>query len=127
MLQIDYKSGMSICDQVVGGFMRLIAVGVLKTGDSLPSVRSLASKLSVNPNTVQKAYAILEERGAIYSVKGKGSFVADSENTSNAIFLNEEKNLETAVTAALRSGFPKTKIIEIVNSIYAKGGEGSND
>ena len=71
MLQIDYKSGMSICDQVVNGFIKLIAVGVLKTGDSLPSVRQMASTLSVNPNTVQKAYAILEERGVIYSVKFK--------------------------------------------------------
>lgn len=120
MLQIDYKSGMSICDQLINGFIRLIAIGVLKTGDNMPSVRQMASQLSVNPNTVQKAYAILEERGVIYSVKGKGSFVADADSTQNAIKLKEKENLENAVSSAKRTGFPKEEIFEIIENIYGK-------
>ena len=73
MFQLDLKSGTPICDQIVSGFIRLKAIGVLRTNDQLPSVRALASKFSVNPNTIQKAYAILESKGIIYSVKGKGS------------------------------------------------------
>ena len=121
MLQIDYKSGMSICDQVVNGFIKLIAVGVLKTGDSLPSVRQMASTLSVNPNTVQKAYAILEERGVIYSVKGKGSFVSDAENTRSAIFTKEKENLINSLKDAHKVGFPKEELLNIIDEIYGKG------
>lgn len=120
MLQIDYKSGVSICDQVVNGFIRLIAMKVINTGDSLPSVRSMASNLSVNPNTIQKAYAILEEKGVIYSIKGKGSFVADSEKTNEAIIKNETNNLKQAILSAYQIGYKKEDITEIINAIYKK-------
>ena len=75
MITIDYKSRVPIYDQIVNSVIRLKVVGVLKDGDKLPSVRQLALKLSVNPNTVQKAYAILETNGVIYSITGKGSFI----------------------------------------------------
>jgi len=127
MLQIDYKSGMSICDQIINGFIRLIAIGVLKTGDSIPSVRQMASQLSVNPNTVQKAYAILEERGVIYSVKGKGSIVADANQTQNAILERERESLVQAVTSAYQVGFPKEEILDIIEEIYGKGETDKND
>ena len=85
MFQLDLKSGVSICDQIVNGFIRLKALGAIKGGEQMPSVRVLASRFSVNPNTVQKAYAILEANGIIYSVKGKGSFMSDDEDASFAI------------------------------------------
>lgn len=122
MLQIDYKSGVTICDQIVSGFIRLIAMKVLNTGDSMPSVRNIASQLSVNPNTIQKAYGILEEKGVIYSVKGKGSFVADSDKTKYAIIEHETKNLKSAICSAYQVGYSKDEIIKIVNSIYKEGG-----
>lgn len=127
MLQIDYKSGISICDQIVNGFIRLIAIGVLKTDDALPSVRAMALKLSVNPNTIQKAYTLLEERQVIYSVKGKGSFVADGKNTQAAIFKNEKEKLRQAISSALSVGFPKEEIISLTKEIYEKEGGVSND
>ncbi len=127
MLQIDYKSGMSICDQLVNGFIRLIAIGVLRTGDSIPSVRQMASQLSVNPNTVQKAYAILEERGVIYSVKGKGSFVADANHTQNAIFERERESIMRAVISAHQVGYQKENILAIIEEIYGKGENDKND
>lgn len=120
MLQIDYKSGISICDQIVNGFIRLIAIGVLKTDDALPSVRQMALKLSVNPNTIQKAYALLEERGVIYSVKGKGSFVANGDNTKSAIFSNEEEKVRQMLLSAKSVGFPREKIIGLIDEIYEK-------
>ena len=126
MLQLDYKSGMSICDQIINGFIRLISLGVLRTGDSLPSVRQLASQLSVNPNTIQKAYAILEERGVIYSVKGKGSFVADDNDVKKAVFLKNSENLERAIADAVKVGFPKESLLEIVEKAYREG-EREND
>ena len=61
----------SIYEQVYNGILRLAALGVLKPGD-LPSVRAVAAQAGVNPNTVQKAYAMLERDGAIQSVPGRG-------------------------------------------------------
>ena len=62
MIKIDWQSGVPIYDQIVSGFIRLRAIGALQAGDKLPSVRSMAVKLGVNPNTVQKAYIILENK-----------------------------------------------------------------
>ena len=56
MLQLDYKSGVPICDQIVKGFIRMRALGLVESGEQLPSVRALAVELSVNPNTIQKDY-----------------------------------------------------------------------
>ena len=85
MIQIDYKSGQSICDQVVNGFIRLKVLGVLKENDQLPSVRALASQLAVNPNTVQKAYKLLEDEGLILSHPGAGSTIIIDEQRKQAI------------------------------------------
>ncbi len=104
MFQLDLKSGVTICDQIVNGFIKLKALGVLKGGDQLPSVRVLASKFSVNPNTVQKSYAILEAEGIIYSVKGKGSFVSDDENASKAIIESAKADFRAAIKNAKALG-----------------------
>lgn len=76
MITIDYQSRMPIYEQIVERFQLLIIKGVLKPDDQMPSVRSLALKLSINPNTIQKAYAQLEQQGYIYPVKGRGNFVS---------------------------------------------------
>ncbi|MCR5791899.1 MAG: GntR family transcriptional regulator [Lachnospiraceae bacterium] len=76
MIIIDYKDSRPIYEQVVEKFKLLILKGVLKEDDKMPSVRSLAVDLSINPNTIQKAYGVLEQQGYIYTVKGRGNFVA---------------------------------------------------
>lgn len=76
MIIIDYKDRRPIYEQVVERFQELILKGVLEPDSQLPSVRNLAMELSINPNTIQKAYTELERRGFIYSVKGRGSFIA---------------------------------------------------
>lgn len=76
MIIIDYKDRRPIYEQVVERFKELVLKGVLEPDSQLPSVRNLAMDLSINPNTIQRAYAELERQGYIYSVKGKGSFIA---------------------------------------------------
>ena len=120
MFQLDFKSGVPICDQIVNGFIKLKALGILKGGDQLPSVRALASKFSVNPNTVQKSYAILEANGIIYSVKGKGSFISDDENATNAVFESARQNFITAIRHALELGLTANDIINLINETTAK-------
>ncbi len=114
MFQLDLKSGTPICDQIVSGFIRLKAIGVLRTDDQLPSVRALASKFSVNPNTIQKAYAILESKGIIYSVKGKGSFISDDENSYLAIKEAALSDVAAAAKNALEVGISKNEIISVI-------------
>lgn len=79
MILIDYKDTCPIYEQIVDRFEQLILRGILKTDEQMPSVRTLAMELSINPNTIQKAYAELEHQGFIYAVKGRGNFVAYSD------------------------------------------------
>lgn len=76
MFQLDLKSRKSIYEQVVDNVKELIITGVLKAESKLPSVRELSRTLTVNPNTIQKAYRELEHQGFIYTVTGLGCFVA---------------------------------------------------
>ena len=77
MIQLDLKSRKSIYEQVIDGFKELITRGVLHAGDKLPSVRELSRTLTVNPNTIQKAYRQLESDRYIYTVSGLGCFVSE--------------------------------------------------
>ena len=79
MIIIDYKDTRPIYEQVAGKFKALILKGALQADEQMPSVRSLAMELSINPNTIQKAYAQLEREGFIYTVKGRGNFNAGTE------------------------------------------------
>lgn len=76
MITIDYKDRRPIYEQIVSSIEELAVRGVLEPDSQLPSVRQLAVELSINPNTIQRAYSQLEKTGVIYSVKGKGNFVA---------------------------------------------------
>ena len=76
MLSLDYRDARPIYEQVKDGLRRLVVTGAIQEGERLPSVRSLASSLAINPNTIQKAYESLEAEGYLYSVPGKGSFAA---------------------------------------------------
>jgi len=77
---LDYKDTRPIYEQIVEKFQTLILKGVLVQDAQLPSVRSLAMELSINPNTIQRAYGELERQGFIYTIKGRGGFVSYQEN-----------------------------------------------
>jgi len=76
LFQIDLKSRKAIYEQVVDNFKRLIVTGVLRPDAKVPSVRDMAKELTVNPNTVQKAYRELETQGYFYTVLGQGNFIS---------------------------------------------------
>ena len=85
MFQLDVKSRKSIYEQVTDNLKELIMTGTLASGEKLPSVRELSKTITVNPNTVQKAYRELERQGYIYTTSGVGTFVADvSQITADA-------------------------------------------
>lgn len=76
MFDLNFRDSRPIYEQIKDAIRRLIVTGVLAQNEKLPSVRELASSKSLNPNTIQRAYRELEAEGYIYSVPGKGSFVA---------------------------------------------------
>ena len=76
MFQVDFKTRVPIYRQVLDNFKRGIYSGSLKQNERVPSIRDLAKTLGVNPNTVQKAYRELEEKGYFYTVQGQGSFIS---------------------------------------------------
>ena len=76
MLNLDYRDARPIYEQVKDGLRRLMVTGVIQEGEKLPSVRTMAGSLAINPNTIQRAYEALESEGYVYSVPGKGSFAA---------------------------------------------------
>ncbi len=121
MINLDYKNGKTLHEQIEAGFKDLIIGGVLKADEALPSVRELSISLTVNPNTVQRAYKQLEQNGFIYSVKGKGSFVAPVAGTKNDRRI--EELYEELILAAKELAFlgeDKEKILNIINGVYAE-------
>ena len=120
MITIDYQSKLPLYEQITQRFQALILRGVLKPDTQMPSVRTLAVELSINPNTIQKAYSLLEQQGYIYPVKGRGNFVADSSalmQQKKASLLDELKRL---VTGGKELGVRKAEYIQVIDRIYHK-------
>jgi len=114
VIVIDYKDRRPIYEQIVERFQELILKGVLEADSQLPSVRNLAMELSINPNTIQKAYSELERQGYIYSVMGKGSFIAV---TDRLIKKKKEEILDAAsqlVKLAKEYGVTKDEFTRVI-------------
>ncbi|NLL72254.1 MAG: GntR family transcriptional regulator [Clostridiales bacterium] len=114
MIVIDYRDRRPIYEQIVERFQELILKNVLEPDSQLPSVRSLAMDLSINPNTIQRAYVELERQGYIYSVQGKGSFVSENERL---VLKKKEEILDEAVKlakVAREFGMKKEEFIRVI-------------
>lgn len=117
MIVIDYKDTRPIYEQIVERFKVLILKGVLKADEQMPSVRSLAMDLSINPNTIQKAYVELERQGFIYTVKGRGNFVSGD---SKLVVGRQQEYLEQIrmlAKEAIEIGLPKINILNVVRDL----------
>lgn len=84
MIQLNYRDSKPIYEQIKDGLRKLVISNSLSADEKLPSVRELAAKLAINPNTIQKAYRDLESEGYIYTVTGKGTFVAKRKEVYDA-------------------------------------------
>ena len=125
MILIDYKDRRPIYEQVMEKLADLMIRGILEENSQLPSVRSLATELSINPNTIQRAYGELERQGYIYSVKGRGSFVAENHR------IREQKRAEVfgrlgrLVQEAKGVGISMLEFQEQVILHYGRSGPGT--
>ena len=118
---IDYQNRKPIYEQIVERFQMLILKGVMKPDTKMPSVRSLAADLSINPNTIQKAYAALEQQGYIYPVKGRGNFVS-----GNIDFMDEKKKnymekVKEVLKEGIQMGIRKEEYETLIAELYKEG------
>ncbi|MBQ2283492.1 MAG: GntR family transcriptional regulator [Agathobacter sp.] len=80
MIELNYRDAKPIYEQIMEGIRKLVVTDSLAVGEKLPSVREMASKMAINPNTISRAYKELEAEGYIYTISGKGTFVAEKKD-----------------------------------------------
>ena len=119
MFIIDQMSRVPVYTQIVEQVKRFIMTGIFKAGDQMPSVRSMSARLSINPNTIQKAYTELDMLGLIRSVPGKGCYI-----TEDAVLkLKESKvkeldRLEEVIRDLILAGISNESILECVERSF---------
>ena len=118
MILLDYKDSRPIYEQVVGKLSELMILGVLEEDSQMPSVRSLATDLSINPNTIQRAYGELERRGFIYSVKGRGSFVGSIHKLRESARADLVKRLGLLAKEARNLGMKREEFVDAAGGGY---------
>ena len=106
MIQLNYRDAKPIYEQIKDGLRKLVITNSLIANEKLPSVREMASKLAINPNTIQKAYRELEAEGYVYTVAGKGTFVAErKEVLTELLFLaTDGDSLKTRIEQLAKGG-----------------------
>ena len=118
MIILDYKDRRPIYEQIIDKMEELMLLGVLGENEPLPSVRNLAMELSINPNTIQRAYAELERRGYIYTIKGRGSFVSENstmkENKKKELLVRVSEMIDESISL----GIPDEEIKRMVEIQY---------
>lgn len=116
MIQLDYRDPRPLYEQITDKIQRLIIMGALPPDEKLPSVRTLASELSINPNTVQRAFTELESKGFLYTVKGRGNFVAYREDLLDMKKKELIDRIEALIKEAEDLGISRQDIIRDLNS-----------
>ena len=122
MFQIDPLSHVPVYEQLINQTETFVLTDILSEGDQLPSTRMLAARLSVNPNTIQKAFIEMERRGITRSVPGKGVFISrEAKEILRAEHINELKELKEYLAKFRLAGITENEIINCVKEVY--GGE----
>lgn len=125
MITIDYKDKRPIYEQLIEKIEEMAVRGILEPDSQLMSVRQLAQELSINPNTIQRAYTELEKKGITYSIKGRGSFVSgDVEGLRAERRQTIFNQLDKLCQQAIITGIQKNEIISRCERFYERQKEG---
>lgn len=125
MITIDYQSKLPLYEQIAERFQAMILRDALPPGSQMPSVRSLAMDLSINPNTIQKAFSLLEQRGYIYPVRGRGNYVADTARLAEQEKASLLKEVNNLLIQGKELGISRKEFIAVIDMLYGK--EDTND
>ena len=112
MIHLDYRDARPIYTQIIDGFKEQITSGALQPGDKLPSVRELAAGLAINPNTIQRAYRLLEFNGWIVTIPGKGCFVCENEKSREQEVARWYTAFDEATAALLALGITDEQLMQ---------------
>ena len=118
MIVIDYRDKRPLYEQITEKLAQLIVCGALESNAKLPSVRSLAMELSINPNTIQRAYMQLEQDGYIYTVVGRGNYVTDRSDWQKGFQTAARQELTEALGKARSSGLSLEEVLEMAKKAY---------
>lgn len=127
MLNIRLEGKQPIYEQLYNGIARLISECELSADEKLPAVREVAKQFGINPNTVQKSYALLEQAGLIYSIPAKGSYVSGKKEAADAVKNEALKRAEREMRFACRAGVGINEIKSLAESIWSEEGNGDKD
>jgi GntR family transcriptional regulator len=120
-VQIDLRSRTPIYEQIISNIKEQAISGALKPDEQIPSIRQLTRELGINPNTIHKAYAELERQGVIYSLAGRGAFVAGVPEMQKLADIKREellKDIEFSIASARNLKIEKRSIEKIVDKVY---------
>lgn len=121
MILLDYQDRRPLYEQITEKFRILILSGAMEAGARMPSVRQLAMELSINPNTIQRAYMELEQQGLIYPVKGKGNFVADTAEITRISREDYLKEFRELAGKGRDMGIEKETLVAVIRDCYKEG------
>lgn len=112
-INLDYQSRIPIYEQIVNNIEKYVAVGILREKSQIPSIRELANNLGNNPNTVKKAYDILENKGVIMTISTKGTFISNNTKMVLENKIDKEINLiKDKIRELENMGISKKEIME---------------
>jgi GntR family transcriptional regulator len=121
MILLDYQDRRPLYEQVTEKFRHLILSGALPAGTRMPSVRQLAMDLSINPNTIQRAYMELEQQGLVYPVKGRGNFVADTTEVTRIGREDYRREFTALAEKGRQLGVPLEELTSLLTECYKEG------
>lgn len=128
-VQISSGSNEPIYSQVVGQISRAIAQGLITPGEKLPAVRNLAAELVINPNTVARAYTILEQQGLVTTKTGSGTYASDprlrDKDVRQLNILNDR--VDNIITQALNLGLRNEEIVELLKGRLSRFSSGQEN
>ena len=117
MINLDYQNRSPIYEQIVTTIENYVALCILKPKEQIPSIRELASNLGINPNTVKKAYDILENKKIINTISTKGTFISDKTNeVLETKKIEEIEKLNKQIDTLLNLGITNQEIKNIINN-----------
>ena len=117
MITLNYRDPRPIYEQLKEKLRRMILSGVIAEGEKLPSVRELAGQLSINPNTIARAYRELEAEGFLYSVSGRGSFAGSLGGVDEGRKQQLRGQLQSAAKELIQLGEPKASLISLIEEV----------
>lgn len=117
LINLDYQCRIPIYEQIVNNVERFVALGIIKENEQIPSIRDMASAIGVNPNTVKKAYDILENRGIIQTISTKGTFISsDTRKATNEKIDREINSIMNKINELIKMGVDLDYIINKIKN-----------